>query len=286
MAKLNDIMRENEIENEKLFGAAFKRRSQSTAFPNEEIESTFNSKAFDPTHTVLLKSNEVLFNSKTATPGHSGDVSQDALASLSPGVLKQSLPGLEGDTIIVDARALKERSTGRDLPAESMAKSTTRNLLQVKGISSTAPAKTCEVTQPKSQGIDVRNNPRMSQAGLPTKSIPPIPLMMSGQATTAAVSNVQQPELAVVHEMGASVQETVPKSIALQAHRPQPDRFKEHCAYISGGLSEVLNTQSLFDLARPDQVGLAQDLHAVFETTLRHLDADIRWVFTKHGDGI
>jgi hypothetical protein len=71
-----------------------------------------------------------------------------------------------------------------------------------------------------------------------------------------------------------------------QGSTPSSDRLREHCGWISHGLREVLETQKLYDFASLDQLGLAQDLQKVFETTLRHLEGDIAWAFKKHGANI
>ncbi len=124
------------------------------------------------------------------------------------------------------------------------------------------------------------------EVGPKTTLVAPVVTTISEQALTAPVYENQHTESSSANgQSAAALQEIAIVATHALSSGTQADRFKEHCDFISGGLKDVLDTQRLFDLARPDQLPLAQDLQAVFEIAMRHLEADLAYVFKKHGAG-
>jgi hypothetical protein len=268
MAELNKLMQENKAENEKLFGALL-RPSPST----DANEKTTNATPLKPTNT----------------PTRTVDSSKEALAGLSPGVLKENLPELEGDTIVVDAGGPKVRATslGRVRKSNSISRKT---------------AETGEVTESKAQDISIHRGLSMEETesktttvapvasmstgvGEKTTAVAPIADMGTGQTPIVAMHEIQQPKQAAV-EPAAVLQAIALEAMASQGSGPQPDPLKEHCSFIASGFREVLDTEKLIHLARPEQQALTQDIKAVLDTALRHLEGDLAWVFKQHGSGI
>jgi hypothetical protein len=269
MAELNKLMQENKAENEKLFGA-LQRPSPSTD-ANEKITNA----------TTLKPMN---------TPTRTVDSSKEALAGLSPGVLKENLPELEGDTIVVDAEGPRVLAT---------------SLGRVR-ISNSIPGKTAEtggVTKSKAQDISIHRDISMEETesktttvapvasmstgvGEKTTVVAPIANMGTGQAPIVAMHEIQQPKQAAVVEPAAVLQAIALEAMASQGSGPQLDPLKEHCRFIATGFREVLDTEKLVHLARPEQQALTQDIKAVLDTALRHLEGDLAWVFKQHGSGI
>lgn len=68
---------------------------------------------------------------------------------------------------------------------------------------------------------------------------------------------------------------------SLQINRP--DGLREHCSIIRGEMRDVMDPQELSEHASPNQQALVEDLKTVFASTMRHLEADLDWVFKKHG---
>jgi hypothetical protein len=64
----------------------------------------------------------------------------------------------------------------------------------------------------------------------------------------------------------------------------QEGGLREHCSNIQEILKDFMD-RGLVKLARPCQQALVDDLRAVFITTMRHLEADIDFVFKKDGNG-
>jgi hypothetical protein len=260
---LNKLMEENRVENKKLFGT-FERLSPSRN-ANEEIVNAVTPKS-------------------TSTPNPTVDDFKKILAGLSPGALKENLFGLEGEIIVVDAGRPQPRATSRGPIRRSRTRKTTRSASPLK--STAKNTETSEGTKSKAQGLFVQNGTSVEETVPKTKSMAPVApfaLMRPDQAPVADMHTTQQPEPSSAVKEPASFQSPPNEDTAPQSAGIQPDRFNGHLDYITSGLREVLNTQRLYDLARPDQVGLAQDLQAVFDTTLRHLETDIAWSFMKHG---
>lgn len=278
MAELNKLMQENKAENEKLFGT-FPPLSPSTD-ANEKITNTITPKpTISPTRTV--------------------DASKEALAGLSPGILKENLPGLEGNTIVVDAGGPKVRATSLG----PVRKPNIKNPIPPLKSTARKTAETGEVTKSKAQDVSIHNGLSMEEAepktttvapvasmstevGAKTTAVAPIADMGTGQAPIVAMHEIQQPKQAVVVEPAAALQATALEAMASQGSGPQPDPLKEHCSFIATGFREVLDTEKLVNLARPEQQALTQDIKAVFDTALRHLEGDLVWVFKQHGSGI
>ena len=278
MAELNKLMQENKAENEKLFGT-FPPLSPSTD-ANEKITNAITSKpTISPTRTV--------------------DASKEALAGLSPGILKENLPGLEGNTIVVDAGGPKVRATSLG----PVRKPNIKNPIPPLKSTARKTAETGEVTKSKAQDVSIHNGLSMEEAepktttvapvasmstevGAKTTAVAPIADMGTGQAPIVAIHEIQQPKQAVVVEPAAALQATALEAMASQGSGPQPDPLKEHCSFIATGFREVLDTEKLVHLARPEQQALTQDIKAVFDTALRHLESDLVWVFKQHGSGI
>jgi hypothetical protein len=250
MAELNKLMQENKAENEKLFGA-LPRLSPSTD-ANEKITNATTPKP-------------------TNTPTRTVDSSKEALASLAPGVLKENVPELEGDTIVVDAGGPKVRATslGHVRKPNSISRKT---------------AETDEVTKSKAQDVSIHRGLSMEETE--SKTVAPIADMGTGQAPIVAMHEIQQPKQAAVVEPAVVLQATALEAMASQGSGPQPDPLKEHCSFIATGFREVLDTEKLVNLARPEQQALTQDIKAVLNTALRHLEGDLVWVFMQHGSGI
>jgi hypothetical protein len=261
MAKLNKLMQENKAENEKLFGT-FPPLSPSTD-ANEKITNAITPKpTISPTRTV--------------------DASKEALAGLSPGILKENLPGLEGNTIVVDAGGPKVRATSLG----PVRKPNIKNPIPPLKSTARKTAETGEVTKSKAQDVSIHNGLSMEEAEPKTATVAPVADMGTGQAPIVAMHEIQQPKQAVVVEPAAALQATALEAMASQGSGPQPDPLKEHCSFIATGFREVLDTEKLVNLARPEQQALTQDIKAVFDTALRHLEGDLVWVFKQHGSGI
>jgi hypothetical protein len=261
MAKLNKLMQENKAENEKLFGT-FPPLSPSTD-ANEKITNATTPKPTNsPTRTV--------------------DASKEALAGLSPGILKENLPGLEGNTIVVDAGGSKVRATSLG----PVRKPNIKNPIPPLKSTARKTAETGEVTKSKAQDVSIHNGLSMEEAEPKTTTVAPVADMGTGQAPIVAMHEIQQPKQAVVVEPAAALQATALEAMASQGSGPQPDPLKEHCSFIATGFREVLDTEKLVNLARPEQQALTQDIKAVFDTALRHLEGDLVWVFKQHGSGV
>lgn len=261
MAKLNKLMQENKVENEKLFGT-FPPLSPSTD-ANEKITNAITPKpTISPTRTV--------------------DASKEALAGLSPGILKENLPGLEDNTIVVDAGGPKVRATSLG----PVRKPNIKNPIPPLKSTARKTAETGEVTKSKAQDVSIHNGLSMEEAEPKTTTVAPVADMGTGQALIVAMHEIQQPKQAVVVEPAAALQATALEAMASQGSGPQPDPLKEHCSFIATGFREVLDTEKLVNLARPEQQALTQDIKAVFDTALRHLEGDLVWVFKQHGPGI
>jgi hypothetical protein len=63
----------------------------------------------------------------------------------------------------------------------------------------------------------------------------------------------------------------------------QENGLKEHCSIITGEMKDVMDPQELSVLAGPNEQALVEDLKTVFASTMRHFEADLDWVFKKHG---
>ncbi|KAE9379326.1 hypothetical protein N431DRAFT_326853 [Stipitochalara longipes BDJ] len=304
LAVLKAIMNENRIENQKLFGEALpKITTSATIFPNE-VEATLN---LDKPTTPATSEKGLSCNSKIPTLAPS--VAKEALASLTPGELEVVIPGLEGDTMVVDMGMYQKRAQRLSPVRRANVKRATQSFSPVMSPQRDATGDQ-ETPNPKVSGFSIHDSVARATAPKST-SVAPTANMGPGQASrvteintadamgqnvtvdpsSSIMEGIQQSEPAIANEAITVPQPSLLQAMAIDAtaiqrSNPPSDRLKEHCGWISHGLREVLNTQKLYDLASLDQLGLAQDLQAVFETTMRHLEGDIAWVFKQHGANI
>jgi len=238
MAELAAIMREIRSQNEE---DSRPKATNSVAIYPGGAEAILTPK-IPASATSTLNEKEPSFNTKI--PKLAPAASKESLASLNPGELEVAIPGLEGETMVVDT------------PNSKVDASSTPDL----GDKTTAP-------KPLSVAPNANMGPGQAADAIGQKATINDP--------SSPMEETQQSKPAVTDAVATT-----------QGSTPSSDRLREHCGWISHGLREVLETQKLYDFASLDQLGLAQDLQKVFETTLRHLEGDIAWAFKKHGANI
>jgi hypothetical protein len=252
-------------ENDKFFGSKRLKVVSYAAFDHGEREELFNSNT-PKLPPVVLKENENLFKANNPM--------------LASAILKEN--STDGDTIVVDVKGARSKSL---YPIQtSQIKRAIRSFSPVKATARKASINRKQ-RKVKAQDFDIHTDSNV-EVGPKTTVIAPVAevaQMLSGGSPTAPMYGNQQPEPVTAVNQAASLQSTTRQAIALQISGVQGGRFKEHCDFISSGLRDVLDTQRLFDLARPDQLPLALDLQVVFDTAIRHLEGDLAYVFKKHG---
>lgn len=268
MAELNKIMLERKMANEKLFGKTFPDSTAFVGFDGKDNKTVFESNTQEHTQAVTLKDKKAMFSSMISKFAPRG-VSKETLASLSPGVLKQNLPGLEGDTIIVAAPTNQTQTTAtRASPSNTTFKKAT--------VDDNKP------TNSRTQDVNIQNGLGIEEAQQ-NDAVALVAPMMSSQARPANMPTIEQTEPGSAVEDASILPSTALQAMALQASDSRPDPLKQHCGFIATGFSEVLDTQQLTNLARPDQQAMVNDLKMVFDAAMRHLEVDITYVFKKHG---
>jgi len=247
-----------------------------------EAKATLSQDKIAAPTTSASNGKEVAFDSKT--PTLAPPVSKESLATLNPGELEIAIPGLEGNTMVVDVNAAKHHKGAKRLspvrrPNVQRARESSSSIMSS---SQSDGTEDCNTPKSKSNGCSI-HDPEAETTTQKLASVAPIANM--GLVPSAAEKSIQPVETEIADEASVVPQLSLLQTMATKADDPT-DHFKEHCGWISHGLREVLDTRKLYNLARPDQVGLAQDLNAVFETTMRHLESDIAWAFKKHGANI
>ena len=295
-------MDHNKVENAKMFGTATTPPNEAT--PPVEAEEELTQDKIAP--TVTMNGNYAEFKLSLFTTTLPPAVPKQTLATLNPGELELSLPGLEGSTMVVDVDAAKNQKCAKRL--SPIRRSNTKQTPRSSSPMSSQSDRTEEANTPlvKSNGFSTHNPEAKTTVPKPSTVAPIANMGLAQSATERSVQQVQttntrkqmapisapaslmegiqQSEPAITDEATIVPQPSLPQTMPAQGVAPT-DRLSEHCAWISHGLREVLETEKLKVLARPDQRGLAQDLYSVFETTIRHLEGDIAWVFKKHGAG-
>jgi hypothetical protein len=125
----------------------------------------------------------------------------------------------------------------------------------------------------------VRNADKQATKSSKEVNFPPPARISAFQAPTAQMGSLATKSKETTTILAYAIAAAAGKGALLQECG-----LREHCKNIQEILRDFMN-QGLVKLARPDQQALVDDLRAVFANTMRHLEADIDWVFKNDGSG-
>lgn len=177
------------------------------------------------------------------------------------------------DTIVVDVEGARARS----LDAATAVSKVKQSNKEIKLTRSESPVRT---TGRKA------TSKKISSSIIKTAGTAPIATMVSGRAQETPM---QGPGMSAGIRKMTDSKNAATEVSSLQGSSRDANRLKRHCESVAAQVGTLLGTEALADMAdwaSPKEQALAQDLKVTFETTMRHLESDIAYIFKKHGGGL
>jgi hypothetical protein len=239
----------------------------------KENEKIFNSNIpkLAPVTEMKRTENEKLFNAN--------------IPKFAATMVDENLVTDNGDTIIVDVAGRQARSQSEG-QIQTLKVKRTRSTSPLKSTFGTALAEGQLFEKSKAR-FDIPHDLNIEQTASKAITRAPTAEMLTKMddfplLTGTATARAPQGQIHNHPEPKKSANILTAGDIAsLQINRP--GGLREYCSIIKGEMRDVMDSQELSERASLNQQALVGDLKAVFASTMRHFEADLDWVFKKHG---